>query len=153
MTPEQEIHETAARVIESCGPLSGLGWRFGYNRESIEWLDGYIERLRDGGKFTEEKQAQNLVATFGCFLGECIRATYGGVWREHNGAWGVFFSDSTAAFPLSKVRKQFENGAASGDSILGFYDIVPEMLSGNFERQPVPRESWWKASLRRWFGR
>lgn len=125
----QEIYENAVRVIEGCASLSGLGSRFGYNRESVEWLDGYIDRLRDSGKFKEEEQLKNLTVSFGCFLGECIKAAYGGAWREHNGAWGVFFKDSSGAFPFSKVRKQLENGSEF-HSILSFYDVLPRILSG-----------------------
>ena len=152
MTPDQEIYENAVRVIEGCASLSGLGSRFGYNRESVEWLDGYIDRLRDSGKFKEEEQLKNLTVSFGCFLGECLRVAYGGAWREHDGAWGVFFKDSSGAFPFSKVRKQLENGSAEGHSILSFYDVLPRILSGELEKQAEPDPPKWKATLRRWFG-
>ena len=102
MTPEQEIYENSVRVIEGCAPLSGLGSRFGYNRESVEWLDGYIDRLHDGGQFKEEEQLKNLTINFGCFLGECIRAAYGGAWREHDLAWGVFFEDQAVPSPSAR---------------------------------------------------
>lgn len=152
MTPDQEIYENAVRVIEGCAPLSGLGSRFGYNRESVEWLDGYIDRLRASGKFNEEEQLRNLTVSFGCFLGECLKAAYGGAWREHNGAWGVFFKDSSAAFPFSKVRKQLEDGSEGGESILSFYDVLPRIRSGELDKQAEPGPPKWKAILRRWFG-
>jgi hypothetical protein len=151
MTPEEEIKENARGVIEGCAPLSGLGSRFGYNRESVEWLDGYIERLRDSGKFNEEEQIKGLTINFGSFLGECIRSAYGGEWREHNSTWGVFFKDSSAAFPFSKVRKQLEDGPF--DSFLSFYDVLPRILSGELEKQAEPGPPKWKATLKRWFGR
>ena len=152
MTPEQEIYENAVRVIEGCAPLSRLGSRFGYNRESVEWLDGYIDRLRDSGEFKEEEQLNNLTINFGCFLGECIRAAYGGAGRKHDVAWGVFFKDSSGAFPFSKVRKQLENGSAGGDSILSFYDLLPRIPSGELEKQGELGLPKWKATLKRWFG-
>jgi len=153
MTPEQEIYENAARVIEGCAPLSGLGSRFGYNRESIEWLDGYINRLRDSGKFKEQEHLKNLTITFGCFLGECIRAAHGGAWRERDGACGVFFEDSSGAFPFSKVRKQLDSDSGGFHSILSFYDLLPRIQSGEFDKQAEPDLPKWKATLRRWFGR
>jgi hypothetical protein len=135
MTPEQKIYENAALVIQKCQPISGLGTGFGYNRNSVEWLDGYIERLRADGDLANE-QAENLTQIFACFLGESIRATYGGAWREQNGTWGVFFKDSTAAFPFSKVHKQITDGREGGDSILSFFDILPQILDGSLYREP-----------------
>ena len=144
MTPEQEIYENATRIVAECGPISGLGSEFGYNRASVEWLDGYIERLRADGRFSQE-ETKNISVVFACFLGECIRATYGGEWRKQNGAWGVFFKDSSGAFPFSKVHKQFEDGSEGGESILSFFEVLPKILSGDLDR-----ESFWLRLRYRW---
>jgi hypothetical protein len=153
MTPEEEIYENAARVIENCGPLSGLGASFGYNRESVVWLDGYIERLRASGEVSSKEQITNLSVAFGCFLGECIRAGHGGEWRQHELAWGVFFPDGQGAFPFSKVRKQLEDGHADGDSILSFYDILPRLLAGELDVESEEPQREQKSIWKRWFGR
>ena len=157
MAPEQEIYENAVRVLEGCRPLSGLGSRFGYNRESVEWLDGHIERLRGSGALGDEEQIRNLAAIFGCFLGECLRANCGGVWRDRDGAWGVFFPDGSGAFPLGKVRKQFDSGREGGDSILQFFDFVEALVSGRVvEAEDLRQASLRKrvrATLGRWFAR
>lgn len=146
MTPEQQISENAALIVTECRPLSGFGPGFGYNRQSVEWLDGYIERLRADGRFSPG-QIENMSELFACFLGECIRATYGGEWRKRDGTWGVFFEDSSAVFPFSKVRRQFESGNESGESILGLFDVLPEILSGRIHQRPVLR--WLRSILKR----
>ena len=90
-------------------------------------MEKFIEHQRLQKDITRD-DAEGLVQLIGSYLGECVIHTYGGAWREHDGDWGVFFNDSNAAFPFSKVRKQFDNGVSGGDSILGFFDIIPEVL-------------------------
>jgi hypothetical protein len=128
MNDFEMIRANAKFAVEEMGPLSGLGNGFGFNRESVAWVDGYIERLRSSGQFREQQALNNLCSVFGSFLGECLIQVYGGEWRNQDGRWGVFFDNQNAAFPFSKVMKQFENGLEGGDSILGFFDLVPEVL-------------------------
>jgi hypothetical protein len=127
------ILANARLVIDQLGPLSGLGARFGYNRESVEWVEAFIERQRVRPEFKAETQAR-MVQVLGSFLGECIIHTYGGEWREKDGDWGVFFDASNAAFPFSKVGKQFDNGMESGDSILSFFDAIGVVILKRPER-------------------
>ncbi|MGH9604143.1 MAG: hypothetical protein ACRD3N_00440, partial [Terracidiphilus sp.] len=111
MLVEERIRKKARLAVSKFRPISGLGERFGYNRASVEWVDGFIERGREGSKIES-----GLVQVLGSYLGECIIHVYGGSWREHEGNWGVFFDNSNAVFPFSKVQKQIESGRASGDS-------------------------------------
>ena len=122
------IRANARLAIEEMGPLSGLGTDFGFNRDSVVWVEGYIERLRTSGQFREQRALNNLCSVLGSFLGECLIHAYGGEWRNHDGRWGVYFRNESAAFPFSKVIKQFEGGLDAGDSILGFFDLVPKVL-------------------------
>jgi|SRR5215475_7406555 len=151
MTTKEQIRTTAESTVKEFGPISGLGSEFGYNRASVEWLDDYIERSRNTGCFSAD-QVEALANNFACFLGECIRHTYGGEWQLRNGSWGVFFPDSGGAFPYSKVRKQFDDGNAGGESVLGFFDILPRILSGELDRQNQTTLARIRATLRRWFG-
>jgi hypothetical protein len=64
----------------------------------------------------------------GSYFGECIIHTYGGTWREHNGRWGIFFDDSNAVFPFSKVSKQFQDGLDGGHSILSFFELIAPVI-------------------------
>jgi hypothetical protein len=127
-TLEEAIRQNARTVIDVFGPLSDLGAKFGYNRDSVAWLQGFLERERHQPNIAAA-DVENLVQLIGSFLGECIIITYSGVWREHdNGTLGVFFNESNAAFPFSKVRKQWENGVEGGDSILGFFEIISKVF-------------------------
>jgi len=150
MTPEEQIRANAELIVKEFSPISGLGAAFGYNRASVAWLDGYIERARDSGSFSES-QIESLAQCFSCFLGECIRNTYGGDWHQRDGSWGIFFRDSSGAFPFSKVRKQFDDGSAAGESILSFFDVLPIVLSGKLDKQNQSLFMRMKAILRRCF--
>ena len=46
MTPEEKIRANGRLVIDRFSTLSGLDTRFGYNRDSLKWVDGFIERQR-----------------------------------------------------------------------------------------------------------
>ena len=126
MTSQEAIRENARLVIDTLGPLSGMETRFGYNRESVRWAEGFIERqrLRPEVKADPAKMVQIL----GSFLGECFLHAYGGEWREADGTWGVFFDADNWAFPFAKVRKQFDNGLEGGDSILSFFDLIGPVI-------------------------
>lgn len=97
-----------------------LGVHLNYDRASVEWIDGYIERTRPN---LDGPAVLGLSNSIGAFLGECIIANHGGQWRESEGAWGVYFDEENAAYPFAKVEKHLLNG--SGDSILSFYDVIP----------------------------
>jgi hypothetical protein len=94
---------------------------FGYNRESVKRVEEFIEEQRSN---TAAEEADKLTQVLGSSLGESIIRTYGGVWRQEEEQWGVFFEDGNAVFPFSKVRKQFQNGLAGGDSILGLFELI-----------------------------
>jgi hypothetical protein len=123
----QTIREMAQQAVRLFSVMSKFDDKFGYDRESLVWVEGFIEERRVRKDITAHETA-TLVRLIGSYLGECVIQAYGGVWRERDGDWGVFFDDSNAAFPFSKVWKQFENGVDGGDSIVGFFDIIPEIL-------------------------
>lgn len=126
---EEQIKDLAQKLISTLSER--LGVHLKYDRASVEWVDGYIERVRLN---LDESSMAGLTNSIGSFLGECIIVNYGGQWRESEGSWGVFFSernDRSAAFPFNKVRKQLLNGAE--DSILSFYDVIPIVFDKSHE--------------------
>ena len=48
----EHIKANAEMTIQQMRPLSRID--FGYTRESVEWLEGYIERMRQSGEFKAE---------------------------------------------------------------------------------------------------
>lgn len=113
-------------VVAQLGPHSGIA--FGLNAESVAYVEGFIERQRVRADLSSGS-IDRLISVLGSFLGECIIASYGGEWREHEGHWAVRFGNGMLAFPFAKVEKQFANGTAGGDGISGFYRIIPYLLN------------------------
>src|SRR4051812_18555727 len=100
----ERIKANAEFTVQRMRPISQIN--FGYTRESVEWLQGYIEHLRQSGKLDVPDLKDKLVSVFGSFLGECIVRCHGGVWTEREGVWCVAFGDDNCAFPFAKVLKQ-----------------------------------------------
>lgn len=129
------IQANAEMTLEQIRTLSGT--EFGYTREAIEWLEGYIERLRQAGAFKDDAKRDRLVSVFGSFAGECVVRSYGGVWTQRDGGWCVAFSEDNAAFPFAKVSKQMDNGLEDG--IGSWFSAVP-LLFKEYVRE-LPPES------------
>lgn len=118
----EAIRENARMVVQELGPLSGMA--LSYDRASIEYLDGFIERQR------ERLKASNLIDALGSFLGEAVIAETGGRWaKTADGAVGVVFGASSWCFPFAKVAKQWDQGREGGESILGFYSFAVDVLA------------------------
>jgi len=90
-----------------------------FDQAGVEWVDGYINRLR---AFPRERRS-GLVSTLASFVGECIIRTFGGEWVEKDGWWGVQVSERIWACPFAKVEKQFDNGPE--DSVASFFTCIP----------------------------
>ena len=140
MTPTEKISANAELVVGQLRQASGME-DFGYNAESVAWLDGFIERQRARPGFDEEA-ARGLTQTLGSFLGECVIRCYGGEWREQEGTWAVAFDGGNAVFPFNKVRKQFDNGAE--DSVGSWFETIPIIFARQPERRQPPKKPWWK---------
>lgn len=139
---EEYFRANAEMVVQELRPLSGLD--FGYTEESVEWLEGYIERMRNSGEFDDSETKYRLMSVFGSYLGECLVRHYDGMWKQHeSGDWCVAFEDGTLAFPFSKVRKQMDNGPFDG--ISSFYRAVPAIMKHSSDAvAPTPKKPWWK---------
>lgn len=124
----QEYKEIAKNVVSQM--REELGVELKYDRESIEWLDGYINRIRPQLK---KESYSGLAIALGAYLGQTIIATYGGAWGyfEKLDQWGVRFGDESGAFPFSKVYKQFEDGEF--ESVLSFFTALPLILNHTTE--------------------
>jgi hypothetical protein len=124
MTDETELGEGAAVALGVFRRLSGNS-KFGYDRESLAWVENYIESHRAG--FTAE-ESQAFIGLVGAYLGECVRQAYGGSWTEKDGAWAIVFEHGGGAFPFSKSRKLMEDGLSGAESITSFFDVLPTIL-------------------------
>ena len=115
--PDQLRHN-AALVLSTA--RNDLDQDIGYDEAGVRWLDGYVQRLHERG---DTELNAKLVSNLGSFLGECIIRSYGGVWAEIDGQWGVQFDERNAVYPFNKVSKQLESG--SDDSVLSLFTMIP----------------------------
>ena len=122
-------------VIHELGHLTDF--EFGCNRESVVWLEGYIERMKEAKIFNGPGR-DKLISVFGSFLGECLVQCYGGTWKKRDGAWGIVFDDENIALPFTAVADQVDHGRASG--IHRFFDLVPITFVGCIEPTAQPAE-------------
>lgn len=91
-----------------------------FDREAVEWLDGYVTRQHENG---DAGNVSGLVSTLGSFFGECIIQSFGGKWMQSAHGWCIQFDDKNAVFPFAKIEKHLQNGKE--DSVLGMFDTIP----------------------------
>lgn len=142
MTDQEKLRANAELVVGQLREASGIE-AFGYDAESVAWVDGFIERQRVRPEFADDAAADRLSQTLGSYLGECVIRCYGGEWREQEGTWAVDFGGGNAVFPFNKVRKQFRHGA--GDSVRSWFETIPVVFARPLSPQPAPaKKPWWK---------
>ncbi len=125
METQADEYRAAAETVVS-NFRDELGVELKYDKQSIEWLDGYLNRVRTQLK---KESYPGLATALGAYLGETIIATYGGTWGyfEKLDQWGIRFADDNGAFPMTKVYKQLEDGEF--DSVLSFFTMLPKVLA------------------------
>jgi hypothetical protein len=99
---------------------------FDYSEESIEWIDGFIERNRTA-------DPEKMADVIGSYLGNAIVKNFGGRWVSVRDTVGVELEGDVVTFPMAKVEKQFVNGAE--DSILAFYRVIPVLVRDQKEKK------------------
>jgi hypothetical protein len=117
---EESIRLNAQAVIDIICQQEGVTLAF--NAPSIEWIDGYIERCRGS---VPEETIEGLISVLGSFVGECIRAQFGGYWARNQYGLSIAFNEKNSVYPFSKVRKQFDRGREAGDSVFSFFTTIP----------------------------
>ena len=109
--------------------------RIKYNIQGVEYLEGYIERVKIE---IPKKDWNGLINSCSSYLGECIIENYGGKWKEEiDGQFSICFNEENKVFPFAKTSKQFNNGIE--DSILSFYKSIPIMF-----KITQKKKKWWK---------
>ena len=140
MDDSDKLRANARLVVEELGPLSGID--FGFDRESVKWLEGYIERLRLSGEFRNTEAGRKFASVFGSYLGECVIHCHGGAWTLRDGVWCVAFDKRNAVFPVNKVAKQIDAGIEEG--IDSFFASIPIMFPAQGDAsRAAPRRPWW----------
>jgi len=114
------IRLNAALVLKEMVELHGVV--LSYDENSVAWLDGHINRVREKLIF---KETVHLASIGGSFFGECIRRRYGGEWKLIGDKWAVAFDSDQAVFPYTRVSRHLEG---DGESIVGLYKTIPALF-------------------------
>ena len=104
VAPEASTLKSIARNVEwvKNSFSEKLGVELNLDLESVEWIDGYINRNREKLK---SDAVNNLSSAFGSFLGETIIEVYCGEWSYNDGNLGIYFKDNNSwAFPFAKTQ-------------------------------------------------
>jgi hypothetical protein len=140
IVPEQlrMIEANAAIAIEE---LSALSQRpFGFDEESVAWVEGFIERQRES---LDDGDGRGLVNVLGSYLGQAIVVATGAAWDiDDSGNLGIAFANGDMAYPFNKVGKQLEQGVEGGESILSFYNVcLDHIATGDLHREADSEEA------------
>jgi len=115
----EAIRGNAELVVRELAHARGTD--FGYDKDSVGYLEAFIE----GQRAQDPETAAGLVGVLGCYLGEAIIAAVPSAgWEEdEDGALAIIFANRDMAYPFNKVEKQIAEGLEDGESILSFYDV------------------------------
>jgi hypothetical protein len=127
----RNIRANAELVVRMFARETDFG--FGYDQESVQWLDAYIEQIRTS-KWTEEEFTQ-LVSNLGSYLGEAIIKSFGGKWSLDQRGWAIRWDDFNLAYPFIRVAKQLQNGES--DSIYSFFAVTGALRKSSAPRTPL----------------
>ena len=127
------IRANSELAITTFKDRSGID--FGFDRKSVAWMEGFIDRQRT----VDPTPPPMITAVLGSHLGQSIIAAAGGAWaRDEAGQIGIRFDNDDWCYPFAKVAKQIEGGAGIGEGILSFYDVSVEYLAtGRLPGQPA----------------
>ena len=100
-----------------------------YSEESLYTIDEIISKHWD----SPPVMMDDVVLTFGSYVGETIRRLQGGTWRFDN-ELGFTLTDiggaGIRAFPFAKVHKRFTNGEE--DSIAHYYRALCKVMADKY---------------------
>ncbi len=97
-----------------------------FDRSGVEWLDGFIDWLREKGahKYDDER-----IFALGSFFGVCIIETFGGRWAIAENSWKLNLDSSRQIDPFVTIRLHLEHGLRN--SVLGVFDTIPISKQAN----------------------
>ena len=90
-----------------------------FDRSGVEWLDGFIDWLRDR---EADVQDEKRTFAFGSFYGVCIIETVGGRWKLVNDSWKLVLDASQEIDPFLNARLHLQGGRRY--SVLQAFDAI-----------------------------
>lgn len=127
----EHIDANAKLLLQQATAL--LGKELSFDQTGVEWLDGFIRRQRERGDANDA-----LIDVLGCFYGECIRHSYGGVWRYVHGQLAVRFSEGSAAFPFTHIIKHIEDQDDELETLSGKFAMIGALIKSGQIKVTAP---------------
>lgn len=108
-----------------------------FDRSGAEWLDGFIDWLRD-----EEADLHNERRTFalGSFFGVCIIETVGGRWAVADGGWKLVLDSPQEIDPFRSARLHLQRGRRY--SVLQAFEAISTPARLGDEPRDQPDRRW-----------
>lgn len=113
------IRKNAAMVREALTGANGAD--AGFTAAGTAQLDSYIEAVRETAE-----NASMLGQMFGCHLGECLIAAFGGEWVFTPEGLGLRLAPAIVAYPLTKCARQMADGRA--ESVRAYFETTDALL-------------------------
>ncbi len=105
-----------------------------FDADAVMRLSEFVEANRVA---LPAAQRDGLVASLGCFLGQCLVVVYGGEWAKNaDGETGVELEKRVFLNPFYLVNRQLNEGESA--SVAAFFASVPRRLVA-----PPPGRSAW----------
>ena len=135
---ESNIRDYAASLVAQVGASNKeMASRLDFSERSIWALEALIRASDEQFGHPEiSKQATELTVFYGgCYLGETLARTLGGVWRfaDDYAESSVVFSlgeGGLQVFPFQKLMKRVSNGAQGNDLVNYLEDIQAKLTTG-----------------------
>jgi len=122
---ERRIRLYASSLVKECQELTDF--EFGYNEESLEWVDRFINQQQAQNHRTSELE-MDMMAKIGSFFGECIHKNYGGRWIKFENTWAIEVDSYLMVLPFDKTKKRFRN--SEEDGIVSLFRSIPHIPRG-----------------------
>ncbi|WP_437203299.1 hypothetical protein [Planctomicrobium sp. SH664] len=94
-----------------------------YDAAGIAHLATYLEQARE---MLQTPLAEQAVFNLGAFLGESIRRTCGGEWREREGWWGIEIGPEVIACPFVQIQAQLREGP--DQAVTRYFSCLQEIV-------------------------
>lgn len=120
--PVTALRTNAQLLIAELAPWSDVE-PFGFNAESVEWVDGDLERQRVRDDLTPELQ-DGLVSVIGVPRGAII-ATWGGAWVQEQHNLGVRTLGGVTASPSPRSPSSSTWGGRAATRLRCSFSVLP----------------------------
>jgi len=124
---QQEINEAFKQRAELCRDATRHTMKIdlSYDEASLLRIDEIISTAWP--QTSSGADIKKRCEIWASYLGECLRAIFGGEWIRTEAGWGVKIGNVVLNV-FAKMEKRFQNGM--GDSISFYYDAFKKQLHG-----------------------